>query len=77
MKNLLKKRFLKGSGKPADIYGIGTVLYEMLTGNPPYYDEHIPTLYKNIQEGNLVFPKTVSDHAKDLIKVTVNKKKKS
>lgn len=44
----------------------------MLTGNPPYYDEHIPTLYKNIQEGNLVFPKTVSEHSKDLIKVAFN-----
>ena len=41
----------------------------MLVGNPPYYDEHIPTLYKNIQEGNLVFPNCVSKNAENLIRV--------
>ena len=36
----------KGAGKEIDIYGIGCVLYEMLEGDPPYYNEDIPTMNK-------------------------------
>lgn len=56
-----------GAGKSSDLYGIGTVLYEMLTGDPPYYNDDIPTMYKNIKEGNLKFPNNISSRAKDLI----------
>jgi len=35
----------KGITKEADIYGIGTVLYEMLTGYPPYYSDKIGELF--------------------------------
>ena len=42
-----------GTGKPSDIYGIGTVLFEMLNGEPPFYNDDIPTMYKNILAGNL------------------------
>ena len=37
-----------GTGKASDIYGIGTVLFEMLNGEPPFYNDDIPTMYKNI-----------------------------
>jgi len=36
----------KGVGKPADIYGIGTVLHELLIGNSPYYNDDIPKMYQ-------------------------------
>ena len=41
----------------------------MLTGNPPYYADDIPTLYKNIAEGNLTFPNDLNPNAKDLLEV--------
>jgi len=35
----------KGHGFSTDIYGIGCVLYEMVIGEPPYFDENIDQLF--------------------------------
>lgn len=37
-----------GVGKPADIYQMGAVLYEMLVGMPPHYTDNIKKLYSSI-----------------------------
>lgn len=57
----------RGVGKAADIYGIGTVMYEMLTGESPYYNDDIPKLYQNIARAKLVIPSSLSDEAKNLV----------
>jgi len=59
----------KGVGKEADIYGIGTVLYEMLVGNSPYYNDDIPKMYQNIRKAKLAFPKEMSEKARNLLLV--------
>ena len=38
-------------------------------GNPPYYSDDIPTMYRAIEEGKLTFPKYMSDDARNLITV--------
>ena len=57
----------KGVGPQADIYGIGCVLYEMMVGEPPYFDEDMDVLYENIRSGKLKFPSSLSKNAKALI----------
>ena len=47
----------------------GTVLYEMVVGSPPYYDDDLKVMYRNIDEGNLQFPSNLSLDAQDLIRV--------
>ena len=44
----------------------------MVTGDPPYYNDDIPTMYKNIKEGILNFPSHVSENCKHLIRVKYN-----
>ena len=39
----------KGVTQGSDVYQIGVVLYEMLVGIPPFYNDNIKVLYKNIQ----------------------------
>jgi len=54
---MLKKEGVTESG---DVYQIGVVLYEMLVGIPPYYNDDIKVLYKNISKGKLKIPKYLS-----------------
>ena len=60
-----------GHGKSIDWYLIGTLLYEMLVGQPPYYNRNKEQLFFNIKRGILRFPKYVSDNAKSLISLVL------
>ncbi|CAD8061316.1 unnamed protein product [Paramecium sonneborni] len=58
-----------GSSKATDIYQIGTILFEMLTGYPPYYSTNIKTLIENIKYQQIQIPKGISVTATDLLKL--------
>mmetsp|Transcript_20191 Transcript_20191/g.14619 ORF Transcript_20191/g.14619 Transcript_20191/m.14619 type:complete len:97 (+) Transcript_20191:552-842(+) len=60
-------------GKPSDIYQIGTLLYEMLIGFPPYFAENFKKLYANIKQAKLKIPDIVSTDANDLLTKLLNK----
>lgn len=62
-----------GSEKSADVYGIGAILYEFLTGIPPFYSDNIKELFRNIKRGMLQFPKVVKPEAQDLLRKLMNK----
>lgn len=62
----------KGHGKAVDWWALGTLLFEMLTGLPPFYDTNVQRMYHKILHEPLRFPKgegrQMSDEAKDLLR---------
>ncbi|KAM9394726.1 calcium/calmodulin-dependent protein kinase type II subunit gamma isoform 12-T12 [Salvelinus alpinus] len=69
-------------GKPVDIWACGVVLYILLVGYPPFWDEDQHKLYQQIKAGAYDFPSpewdTVTPEAKNLINqmLTINPAKR-
>jgi serum/glucocorticoid-regulated kinase 2 len=56
-----------GHGIAVDWWSLGTLIYEMLTGLPPFYSQNINIMYQKILNGELRFPTYVSQEAKSLL----------
>ncbi|KAL6794401.1 serine/threonine protein kinase, AGC family [Trichoderma sp. SZMC 28012] len=59
----------EGYGKTVDWWTLGVLLYEMLTGLPPFYDENTNEMYRKILTAPLNFPgyDVVPPAARDLL----------
>ncbi|CAG8656196.1 12636_t:CDS:2, partial [Dentiscutata heterogama] len=58
----------KGYGKAVDWYSLGVLIFEMLAGYPPFYDEDHMRLYEKILAGRIKYPSFFDSDAKDLLK---------
>jgi len=69
-------------GTQVDMWSLGTILYIMLCGYPPFVEKNLPRLYKAIKKGKVVFNKPywdkVSADAKKcvqgLLEIDINKR---
>ena len=62
-----------GHDHTSDWWALGVLIYEMLTGIPPFYDKNRNVMFLNIERAKLRWPDqqrhgiSVSDTAKDII----------
>jgi len=62
----------KQYGKEVDLWSLGVILYILLCGFPPFYDETTAGLYRQIKQGQYDFPDPywtdITDDAKDVVR---------
>merc|ERR1719354_721029 len=61
----------KGYGRAVDWWSLGILIYEMIAGHPPFYDDDHFKLYEKILACKLRFPAHFDPLAKDLVKRVV------
>ncbi|KIJ60779.1 hypothetical protein HYDPIDRAFT_138719 [Hydnomerulius pinastri MD-312] len=57
----------QGYTKTVDWWTLGVLLYEMMTGLPPFYDENVNTMYQRILTDPLVFPSDMPAEARSVM----------
>jgi serine/threonine protein kinase len=58
----------KGHNKFVDWWALGVLIFEMLAGYPPFYDDNPLGIYQKIMDGYYEFPPHIEPKARDLIK---------
>ena len=63
----------KSYGKDIDWYLIGVLLFEMLTGLPPYFHKSTKMIKRNILHNKLSIPDDLSHECRNLLKLLLHK----
>jgi len=54
-------------GRAVDWWGVGVVMYEMMVGRLPFYNQDHEIMFENILASDVRFPSKMSDNARDLL----------
>jgi len=60
-------------GMPIDWWSVGALMFEMMTGMPPYYDENTNNMYDKILTKPVPFPSYMSSKARSVISKLMDK----
>lgn len=57
----------QGHGKPVDWWTLGAILYEMISGLPPFYTTNRDELFEKIKFGQLKYPAYITANCRSLL----------
>ena len=57
----------QGHGRAVDWWSLGALLFEMISGLPPFYSRNRETMFEKIMKADISFPPFMSENAKDLL----------
>lgn len=62
----------KGHGIEADWWSLGILIYEMLVGLPPFYNDNTSLAYRRLLQQEIEYPDHVSEEARKLLRGLLN-----